>query len=49
MNHYQVKIVDANGTHIWNVIAACSIKAARTALSLASIDGPFFMVTRLAA
>ena len=47
MNHYHVKITDANGTHCWGIIAASSVKAARTALNLASINGPFFMVAKL--
>jgi len=48
VKHYQVKITDASGTRICNIIAARSIDAGRTALRLASITGPFFMVTRAA-
>ncbi|HEY4698706.1 MAG TPA: hypothetical protein VIH29_11990 [Gallionella sp.] len=48
MNHYQVKITDAGGTRTWNIIAATSIKAARTALNFAQISGPFFMITKRA-
>ena len=48
MRHFEVKIIDASGTRIWNIIAARSVDAGRTVLRLATIDGPFFMVTRLA-
>ena len=48
MNHYHIKITDAEGTRCWNIIAASSIKAARTALNMERISGPFFMITKLA-
>lgn len=49
MNHYQVEIDDLSGKHVWNIIASRSTDAARVVLRIATIVGPFRMVTRPAA
>lgn len=46
MRHFIVEITDLTGKHIWNIIAARSSDAMRIALRLATIIGPFYMVTR---
>lgn len=48
MMRFNVEITDLTGKTVWQIIAANSFQAARTALRIAQIVGPFRMVTKVA-